>query len=284
MADPFRHNVLLHDLPDDTLPARHSKGAKRRTAQLQRFLKTLHEEMGGWLEPSGTVTFVVLNRHDWRQVVRHPYGLPFIRNERRDAKADRSADEGPRVHIVAAADYPERLLHRWDELFVRAAHAGEQPPGDLREFLDLLIGHEWGHAAANLSGLRSRVKWLDEFMATYIFLATLRSCGLDEIFERFIAWARLEVAGSQVRHADLGSFEYPRGKLKFDDMVWFQGVFTLRAADVLEEHGWDFPVAMKRRLTTTARGDVARTLVDIEPSFRDWFRVFSPQTPSNEVL
>ena len=87
------------------------------------------------------------------------------------------------------------MLRRWDDILVRAALSGERAPGDVREFLDLLIGHEWGHAAANLSGLRSRVKWVDEFMATYLFLAALEAAGLGAVKERFTAWARLQVAG-----------------------------------------------------------------------------------------
>ena len=72
------------------------------------------------------------------------------------------------------------MLRRWDDILVQGGASGRATrQGDVREFLDLLIGHEWGHAAANLSGLRSRVKWVDEFMATYLFLAALEAADLD---------------------------------------------------------------------------------------------------------
>lgn len=269
--DPFTRNVFLQTRPDPLLGARHSRGAQRRTAQLQTFLKTLQEIAVDRLgTPAGT-ELVVLNASDWRRLVRYPYGLPFVRTR----------PKGAGVSILAAADYPPRLLRRFDAVVLRAARAGEAAPGDVREFLDLLVGHEWGHAAANLSDLRSRVVWLDELLATYLFLAALRDSGGATLYDRFLQWARLEVAGSAVERLDLGTFEYPRGRLKFDNALWFQGVFTLRAAELLEARGWEFPQAM-RGVHTFGRGEVASLLLEVEPSFREWFMVFSG--PAHAVL
>lgn len=266
--DPFARRVYLQPFPDPLIPAQYSRGSRRRAGQLQAFVKTLHSAAQPFLEPTGNCQLLIVSARDWRKLFSYPYGLPFTRQQK---------GEG-RVSIIAAADYPERMLHRFDDVLVRAAQAGEAQPGDLREFLDLLIGHEWGHAAANLSGLRTRVKWFDEWMATYLFLATLREAGLEHILTRFVAWARLEVAGSAAGRADLGSFEYPRVRLKFDNLLWFQGVFTLRAAEVLALRGWDFPLAMRAALSSADRGDVARTLVELEPSFKPWFAVFAGET------
>ena len=280
MSDPYARKVYLQPLPGSP-PARFSKGAQRRTAQLRRFLGELQAGAAPHLGDLSSTELLIVSRQDWKALFSYPYGLPFIRTHK-------AAQDGPRISIVAAADYPPRMLRRWDDILVRAAQAGEHAPGDVREFLDLLIGHEWGHAAANRAGLRSRVKWLDEFMATYLFLAALEAADLDAVKARFTAWARLQVAGTTIKRADLGSFEYPRGRLDFNALLWFQGVFTLRAVELLEVRGWDFPAVLLERLSAEKklhRGEVTRILLEVEPSFREWFKVFAhAETDSEEVL
>ena len=263
VSDPFERKVYLQELPDPVLAARFSGGARRRAGQLQGFLKGLSEAATP-LGPLEGAELLVIGSGDWRRLFSYPYGLPFTR----------SKPKGAGVSIVAAADYPPRLLRRFDDVLLRAAGAGERAPGDVREFLDLLIGHEWGHAAANLSGLRFRVKWLDEFMATYLFLLALREAGAEDVLARFAQWARVQVAGSAANRADLGAFEYPRVRLSFDNLLWFQGVFTLRAAELARTRGWDFPLAM-RAAGARSRGDVAGALLEVEPSFKEWFVVFA---------
>ena len=263
MPDPYTRKVYLQRLEHPVLSARHSQGARRRTAQLQQFLAALHGGSSPHLPLPGegsSAELLVVDRRDWGKLFSYPYGLPFTRTR------------AERVTVVAAAAYPERLLHRFDDVLVRAAKAGVDAPGDLREFLDLLIGHEWGHAAANLSGLRTGVKWLDELLATYLFLLALRETGAGEVSRRFLAWAEVERAGSGVDRAPLGSFEYPRMKARFATMLWFQGVFTLRAAELLEHHAWDFPLAFGD--LPKRRGEVARRLIEVEPSFKPWFSTF----------
>jgi hypothetical protein len=205
---------------------------------------------------------LVINHDDWRRLFSYPYGLPFTRTRPGG------------VRVVAAADYPARLLSRWEPILLRAAVRGHAPPGPVAEFLDLLVGHELGHGAANLSGLRSRVKWFDEFMATYLFLAALQEVDAN-LLERFRRWAELHIAGSAVARADLGAFEYPLVRLGFDNLLWFQGVFTRGAADLLKRRGWDFPLEMRQRLKTPGRSMLARALIEVEPEFKAWFAVFA---------
>lgn len=246
-----------------------------RAGQLQQFLKQLQQVGRAHLGLANEVELLVINRQDWHKLFSYPYGWPFTRTQR-------GRKQG--VSLIAPATYPERMIRRWDDIFVRAARTGVKTPGEVREFLDLLIGHEWGHAAANLSGVRMRVKWFDELMATYLFLAALNALEMPAVYARFLAWAELEVAGSKVERADLGAFEYPRAKLRFDNLLWFQGVFTLRAAELLEERGWAFPTEMREVLARRGRGDVARALIEVEPSFKAWFSVFGETADAVSAL
>lgn len=260
-ARPGR-GAFLRPLPDPLLPARHSPGARRRAVQLQAFLRGLQRTGAAHLEPRRAPELLVVARPDWRRMFSYPYGLPFTRT-----RADG-------ISIVVAADYPGRLLHRFDALLLRAGHAGLRPPGDLREFLDLLVGHEWGHALANGAELRSRVRWLDELMATYLFLLSLHEGGDEAVAERFLEWTQWVLAGSARSRSDLGAFELPRTRLSLEEELWFQAVFSRRAAALLP-HGWELPHRLRNALPAD-RGVVARLLLDLEPSFKPWFATFAP--------
>jgi len=257
--------VYLRSLPDGLVPGRHSIGARRRTAQLQRFLQPLERAARDALPIHGQVQLLVAGARDWHRLSSYPYGLPFART---------TADL---VSLIVAADYPPRLTARFDDLLLRARKSGVRAPGDIREFLDLLLGHEWGHAAANRAGLRTRVKWFDELMATYLFAQALRAAGAEGPLARLVAWAELQTAATADERSALDGFEYPRGKMPFARMLWYQGVLTERALILSAERGWDFPRALADRLPAADRGELARALVDVEPGFKPWFVVFAPE-------
>jgi hypothetical protein len=263
--DPAGRRVYLRALPDALVPGRHSAGARRRTGQLQRFLCPLEAVARESLPVDGSVQLLVMAARDWRRVSSYPYGLPFTRTTRR------------LVSLVVAADYPPRLTGRFDDLLLRASRGGVRAPGSIPEFLDLLLGHEWGHAVANRSGLRTRVKWFDELMATYLFAQALRAVGDDATLARLVAWARLQTAATTERRGALDGFEYPRGRMPLARMLWYQGVFTERALALSGDSGWAFPRALASRLPASDRGDLARALVDLEPGFKPWFVVFAPE-------
>ncbi len=263
--DPAARRVYLRSLPDTLVPGRHSVGARRRTAQLQRFLRPLEGVAREALPIQGKVQLLVAAGRDWRRLSSYPYGLPFARTTRE------------LVSLVVAADYPPRLIARFDDLLLRAGKSGVRAPGDVREFLDLLLGHEWGHAAANRAGLRTRVKWFDELMATYLFAQALRAAGADGALTRLAAWAALQTAATAEERSALDGFEYPRGKMPFARMLWYQGVFTERALTLSAERGWDFPRALAARLPAADRGELARAVVDVDPGFKPWFAVFAPE-------
>lgn len=273
VRDPAARRVYLRSLPDALVPGRHSVGARRRTGQLQRFLRPLELAARDALPIRGGVQLLVVAGREWRRLSSYPYGLPFARTTRE------------LVSLIVAADYPPRLTARFDELLLRAGRSGVRAPGDIREFLDLLLGHEWGHAAANRAGLRTRVKWFDELMATYLFAQALRAAGSDDTLARLAAWAELQTAATAEERSALDGFEYPRGKMRFARMLWYQGVFTERAMVLSAERGWDFPRALAGRLPASDRGELARTLVDVEPGFKPWFAVFAPEAglPAGEA-
>lgn len=265
--------LYLRSLHDAALSARHSAGARTRTAHLLGFLAPMHEAAVKALETEGEVSLLVANSRDWGLICSYPYGLPFTRSV-----------PGASI-VIAAADYPERLKKRFDDLLLAAGKAGAAP-GPVSEFLDLLVGHEWGHAVANRSGLRTGVKWLDELMATYLLAAGLLATGGAEGHALLERWTRVQVAATADLKGALDEFEYPRGRMPLAKLLWFQGTFTQRALELAPQRGWDLALALRDALArggSPDRGDVARALVEVEPSFRRWFAVFGDGQPSEET-
>ena len=273
------------------IPTEASQGLERRSSTLQTYLETLHEHLehglGHGLEPVG---LQVLSESDWQHWVTYPYGFTFYRRLKTGAGL-----------IFAPSDYPARLLWAFKAVVVRSQLAA---PGSLEEFLDLTLGHELGHAVADQLGLRTRVRWLDEFLATYLYLAGLRA-SLPDAFGRVVAWAnvfssegfecalanpnltrpsgnrkrlakrRLEQHDHSINRTDLGAFEYPLVRLPLANQAWYQARFTLRAAELLEARGFEFVLtALETLPTSRGRGGISRAVLALEPSFKDWFASF----------
>jgi hypothetical protein len=340
MAGPPLRGVYLRPLPDALVPARHSAGARRRAGQLQAFLRPLQALAAERLPLHGELTLSVLGADDWRRAYRYPYGFPFTRTRPTPASLASAGGPHvdvivPADHPARLVRRFDEVLLRAARSGVRPPPAGgtgaeggaadgragpsdpaaldpglplrgpglsesPAPSGDVHELLDLIVGHEWGHAVAALAGLRLRVTWLDELLATVIYLAALRDVGADAVAGRVVAWADLQAAGGDDSRRDLGAFEYPRGRLRFAQSTYFQGVFTRRAWDLVAgEHAsgrpggdtrepWAFVQALHAAVAPVAsaggrhRGDVARALVEVEPSFRPWFATFGERSGADQ--
>ena len=218
-TDPLK-GVYLRPLPDPLVPARASAGARGRATQLQAFLRPLQAAAAKRFELHGQAELWVAHAEDWAKLTSAPYGWPFTRTRRTPASAAGAA--GPTTAIVVAAEVPGRLVRRFDPILLAAARAGVRAPtgvgalaapsaattpdgaslleapyarADVRELFDLVVGHEWGHAVAQAAGLRTHVKWLDELLATVLYLAALRATGADGTLRRFLAWADVQVTG-----------------------------------------------------------------------------------------
>jgi hypothetical protein len=318
---PTPPGLYLRPLPDPLLPARASVGsAGARARRLQSFLAPLQRVAADHFALHGHTELWVLGAEDWERVTSAPYGWPFTRT--RPTAASAAGAAGPSSVVVVAAEIPGRLLKRFEPILLASARQGVFPPthassvsareaplarSDVRELFDLVVGHEWGHALAISAGLRTRVKWLDELIATCAFFAALQALNAQPLQERYLAWARVQVAGAEgalaaqpphfgrgrrPAHAprrDLGAFETPRGQLRLPELAWFQGMFALRAAELIDADGWGFLDRLAEafegvdlRRGRDARGDVARALTAVEPSFRGWFKRFGSE-PSGEA-
>lgn len=248
--------ALFH--PD--LPTQASEGAVLRAKAMQEYLLDLREKLEPY-HPIPPVHLLVLNETDWASRVKSPYGFAFQRT---------SLKEG--LYLFLPKHYPDRLLWRLREVLVPAIRASVKAPSQPSDFLDLNLGHEFTHAVAVAWGLRTRVKWVDEFLANYLFLLALHSARTD-LYAVVKTWSEI-IAHLTPRESSLGSYESkPKG---LTDQLWFQGQFTLRAARLVETKG----DALLRGLLEAAplkKSTVHKLLVGLEPDLREWFASFAPQ-------
>jgi hypothetical protein len=269
-----------------------SSHLERRVHALRQYLVSLHEaletHLGRELHP---VRLMVLNETDWRGTNPYPYGFTFFRRLK----------DGSGV-IFAPADYPGNLLWVFRALLTRAAI---KPNSSLEMFLDLTLGHELGHAIHDQLGLRTGVRWLDEFLATYLYLAALQ-VAMPNALQTVIQWGRalsetklecaladpelIKPSGQKkrvlkrratraedvmVQRRDLGAFEYPLVRLPLANQAWYQARFTLFAGELLEQHGLGFIEKLLKVIPESrGRGGVSRAIVRLEPRFKTWFASF----------
>jgi hypothetical protein len=220
--------VYLHTLSDDVLPTRYSVNTLRRAAQLQRFLKELMQASDVFSDPVsrnrvGRLELLVLGRSDWYNLSSFPYGLPLSK-----AKKDPETNLF-NATLFVAADYPPRLIQRFDDPFLKAAREGYRAPGEPRELLDLLAGCEWAHALLLANQKQSHEKWRDEVRAVLQFTRALKAAGHDFLLEHFNIWANVQKAGGD--EAELSEFTYPRCKMPFTTMLYLQGTLALEALE-----------------------------------------------------
>jgi hypothetical protein len=258
VAEPYARRVFLQALPETPYPVRYSRGARRRAAQLQGFLGCLHAALPEGLRRAPP-ELLLLSAADWQALFRQPYGLPFLR-------------VAGGLKLVVPADYPERLLHRFDDALLAAGALGCRPPGELRELLDLWGGLAWGLAASRSLGSPRRAPWLQAVTANLIYLLALQGAGYDGLQARFVAWSRLGLLGCGGAWP-LEEYRADPQQRRFAPALYFQGRFAEQAAALALAHGWD---GVRALLEPQATGDAAlrERLTAWEPSFGPFFAGF----------
>lgn len=250
----------MQALPHPYIPLQASDGSVLRARAMQEYLLALRSALTRYTEVP-PVHLMVLGEADWKARVKHPYGFPFQRT---------SLKEG--LYLFLPARYPERFIWRLRETLVPAIEKAGKPPGQPGDFLDLNLGHEYAHAVAVAWKLRNRTKWVDEFLANYLYLLALRQA-LPELYPKAKQWGVL-LAHLTPSEPSLGTYESkPKG---LSDQLWFQGQFTTEAARLVETKG-DALLQGLLQAAPLKKSTVHKLLVGLEPDLRDWFANFAPQ-------
>jgi hypothetical protein len=166
---------------------------------------------------------LVLDRSDWQARLPVPYGLPLARV--RDKR------------VIAAADYPERLVKSLDRVLLEAAERGDQAPSGWRELFDVLIGVRWAHVVALERA--TGVFWLDALLAQgQVWQACQAGYALDP--QRLQQWWQVCAVGERLLTA--------RAPQRAPDMICVYGHMGLLAQKLIAEGDWSELVDAVRTL------------------------------------
>lgn len=254
---PFQ-GLYLRDVKGEALTTYYAERAQRRALQLHRFISELMTTLPTPRSPPPEL--IVAASSDWSRLSSQLYGLPTARL----SKTSRQ--------LLAAAEYPERLFHRFDPLLFRAKQQGYSAPGELREFLDLMLGQCWGQLAASYLGLASGVGWADALIGAYLLMAALHQRQRDALAARLVAWATLMACGAQ-ESGKLSDYRSPRSYAELNRYLALWARLTLRAGELIErelaqgELGRFGRALAVRPLT---RRSLASRLTEVDASFSAW--------------
>ena len=171
--------VHLQKLEHPDLSLQYSRMNQRRSRQVHRFLSELQKEAKNGL-PFANVKpeLFILTRRDWRSVVASPYGISSSKVTKHQGK------------IFASVDYPQRLLHQFDTVFLEASF---KPPGDLNELLDLMLGFEWAYCLLRLQKLSTNHASLNALLTAYLYLICLEKADFHSVRDRLNLWTKAEL-------------------------------------------------------------------------------------------
>jgi hypothetical protein len=144
----------------DSLPGKvktvYTAGFKTRAETLQKFVEAaekFYEKQYPKLKFSTRLN--VLAKKDWENQVKIPYGIPYAWQQN--------------IYVGADKQYVAAMFH-----------TGVKPGDEQLAVFDALVIHELGHYfLLTLTNTDTKLKWLDEFLASYFMNAFTRQANFD---------------------------------------------------------------------------------------------------------
>lgn len=253
------------------VPTYYTPGFKERAEGIRDFLageRAFYKEKLGITVP---LTIAVLDAKQWQALnILDPYAIPTV------------TDVPPYVALMPANWAENQLGMLPDESKanpsvvqqVRAASVGWNDT--FYRGFDTIIGHEFGHAAASVTGIDKPKHWLDEFLATYFLIAYVHERRADPQFPMKIFFSiNLEYPHP---YTSLDNFEsrYPLSNTLPTNYGWYQSQFWRRGEEVYRLQGVNFLRKMKVEFPaghnsfTLSNAEVLRKLDHICPGFVKW--------------
>jgi hypothetical protein len=243
----------------------YAPGFRERAEELSEFVDAADEFFGTELGIEGEFSLAVLDESIWAEVTEIPYGVPFNSGE-------------PSV-LVLAGNAADAAPYR-----AYAPHLGDR---QARLQSDNFAIHELGHlyAGALLYGeeeaAEGKLRWFDEFAATYLALAFLEYAAP----ERAMLWYRasaVELSAPCARSIDAFQLQYFRlaGPECGNNYGWYQNQFGRLAEQILPAEGIDFLRSVRRAMngipfTPQESETLDRVLRASSPAYEPWRRALT---------
>ncbi|MGN6514415.1 MAG: hypothetical protein ACTHLR_01080 [Rhizomicrobium sp.] len=268
----------LHDpLITGDVPTYYTPGYLRRSRQLQKFIsgelrfyeRTLHVDM--------TLSLAVIDKKQW-PLVEHqiPYSIPSVTGTPPVALMAANWGEAPDFFPKASEVDPA--------LVKSAAAHGVGWIDASHSSMDLVGGHELGHALADAYGIVPGTRWLNEMLATYYLYAYLQSKRHDLRWLIDILEA-VNRDGQPQRHVSLDDFENQYMTIltkQPENYGWYQAQFLELTKAIYAHKGLRFLDELRKafpggsyKFATLGNAETLRRLDAIDPQFRVWAAAMS---------
>ena len=246
------------------LPVFYSSGQEPRARALQALLSDAGDYLAANLDVQVDIYLAVLDESQWGQVWPFPYGLPYV------------SLAAPWTAVLPASQQLSVLFPDFEQMLGATAAA---------QMVDNIGFHEIGHVYVSEYVYGGRVtgappvRWLDEFLATYLAYAFLESESHDgaAVWEAFTS---ASIAGPRPTFTSLASFEAeyygylgsPEGSPNYS---WYQAAFAEHVADVYAQHGLNFVTDLRDQLLASPPSSwttesVLEVLERLAPGTRAW--------------
>jgi hypothetical protein len=249
----------------------YSDGARERAERLARDIDRMNRFYETELGIRPQFTLAVLNSNDWKETTERngskgpPYGMPFY------------TDDPETVIFMPARGgmVADGILTGVTGVSGAARQAWEDYA---EQTVDGIGFHELGYLVAKSYGIVPPARWLDELVATYLWLAYARE---------FPKPPGEQPHGSAVRPTNTTLEDFERLYMGVDNYPWYQGKFGERALQIVETSGLQFIKDLKKEFplerdaATSARRippstpEILARLEKFSPGFIEWAKVFS---------
>ncbi len=264
-------SLSLESIPGN-LPTFYSPHAEARAKDLQGLL-------GGEIAyysalfhvPFGPITMAVLDPQQWPSVAgREPYGLPSVGGTR------------PAVVVMPVS---------WDEVtWMVVPKREEVPPAMLRKALakgkkwnqvkfegcDGIGTHEIGHFVIRQLGIDPQTKWFNEFLASYVGYAYLKTKVPAAALSNEIFWT-VGLDNSPHPFTKLDDFESKYDQLQEEypgNYGWYQLALDQRVIEIYAESGLEYLREVRKEFPSGVQSldsaQLLNKLENINPGWKAW--------------
>lgn len=252
------------------VPTFYSKGYEDQARGLQRVLRKATNFFSDSLGVNAQLHLALLDSTDWKVYSKYyPYGALWV------------SDDIPVAFVPATRDVP--LAHDYLTLKPKNEELnwiseGEKSFEDAAaRMIDLIAFHEVGHTYHSALDIGHPSRWFNEFMATYLAYAFLRS-DQPQLAEIWNGMLQLKAKSTRPSHTTLEDFEDMYFGVGIENYNWYQAQFQTMAHDVFDDLGLRFIKLVSQKFPeeegTVKQTEILARLERIFPGFQEWATVF----------
>jgi hypothetical protein len=267
-------SAILHDVQSMNLPVSKGKitiyyaeGYQNRVSDVRPLLEEMMAFYQKKLGIKENFSVAILTKEQWlKHVEKIPYGLPYVRENVAFLPATSDGVVTAGAIAMKAKASPATLKEIKDSGYDFEAGA--------MKFTDVIGLHELGHVYTFAYGIKSKSRWLNEFLASYFAYAFLMNKH-PKVAALFQAMATDVYAdGVQPKYTSLDEFERLYSGVGVDNYAWYEGKFLQKGAQIYAARKLEFLSDVKKAFPSSeakaASEPTLERMEKVSPGITDW--------------